>query len=386
MKLDAEAIQRMLAEDEFDLLRECPKSAPLTENERLVASFLEIVKFVEANDRLPDCNPADMAEFKLAARLSGIVESEEKRAALHEHDRLGLLKEPEPPSSIEDVLNSDDLGLLDDDLADIHTLRHVPKTLAKPDKVAQRRPCEDFAEFKPLFDTCHADLRTGRRKLIPWRNPSHIEVGKFFVQNGMLVYVAEVGELKNKQGAKAIDGRTRCVYDNGTEADLLLRSLARALYDGGRQVTEPEEVTRERIEAEPGTAMGSVYILRSKSKDPQVTSISDLHKIGSTSRSVESRIAGAEKDTTFMCSPVEIRAEYRLPAVAARKVETMLHDFFASARMDIWFEIADGQQASATEWFDVPLLLIDEAIELISAETLPNYQYDAKEQAIVLRP
>ncbi len=63
----------------------------------------------------------------------------------------------------------------------------------------------------------------------------------------------------------------------------------------------------------------------------------------------------------------------------------MLHSFFASARMDMWFEIPDGQQASATEWFDVPLPLINEAIELISAETLPHYQYDAEAQTIVLR-
>lgn len=383
MKLDAEAVRRMLAEDEFDLLKDRPKAAPLTQDERLVSSFLEIVEFVEANDRLPERNPADMGEFKLAARLNGIVESDEKREALREHDRLGLLKEPEPPASIEAVLDSDDLGLLDDDPLDIHTLRHVPKAQAAPDKVAQRRPCEDFAEFKPLFDACHADLRSGRRRLLPWRNPSHIEVGKFFVQNGMLVYVAEVGELQAKAVGK--DGRTRCIYDNGTEADLLLRSLARALYDGGRQVTEPEDVTRERIEIQPGTAMGSVYVLRSLSEDPRVSSIADLHKIGSTSGPVEGRIAGAESDTTFLSAPVEVRAEYQLPAAVVRRVESLLHDFFADARMDIWFEMGDRRYKDANEWFDVPLQLINEAIELLSAETLPNYRYDAGEQVILLR-
>jgi len=100
VKLDAEAIRRMLAEDEFDLLKERPKSTPLTHDERLVASFLEIVDFVEANERLPDRNPADMGEFKLAAPLSGIVASEETRGALRAHDRLALPKQPEPPSSI----------------------------------------------------------------------------------------------------------------------------------------------------------------------------------------------------------------------------------------------------------------------------------------------
>ena len=324
-----------------------------------------------------------MGEFKLAARLQGMLESEEKRSALRKHDHLGLLKEPEPPASIDELLRSDDLGLLDDDPVDIHTLRHVPKAQAAPDKVAQRRPCEDFAEFKPLFDACHADLRSGRRKLVPWRNPSHIEVGKFFVQNGMLVYVAEVGELEAKAVGK--DGRTRCIYDNGTEADLLLRSLARALYDGGRQVTEPEDVTRERVEIKPGTAMGSVYVLRSLSEDPRISSIPDLHKIGSTSGPVESRIATAASDTTFLSAPVEILAEYQLPAAAVRRVESLLHEFFADARMDIWFEMGDGKYRDANEWFDVPLPRINEAIELLSSETLPNYRYDAGEQLILLR-
>ena len=381
MKLDAEQIRRMLAEDEFGLLNEPPKSVPMTSDDRLVAGFLEIVNFVDANGRVPESNPADVSEFKLAARLKAMSANDEQREALLEYDTHGLLKEPEPPASIADLLAGDDMGLLDDPV-DIHTLTHVPKTQAQPDKVAQRKPCDDFENFKPLFDQCHADLRLGRRKLLEFRNPRHIEEGKFFVMSGMLVYVAEVGELHTKEVGK--DGRTRCVFDNGTEADLLLRSLARQLYNDGRLVTEPANVTRKRIEVHPDANMGSVYVMRSLSDDERVRSLRHLHKIGSTSGTAAGRASAAERHTTFLNAPVEVLAEYRLPAVAMRGVETMLHRFFDEVRMDVWFESDDRNVAEANEWFDVPLTVINDAIDLIAAETITHFRYDADTKSIQL--
>lgn len=381
MKLDAEAIRRMLAEDEFGLLVEAPRSVPMTSDDRLVAAFLEIIEFVDSNGRVPESNLADISEFKLSARLKAMCENDDQRQALLEHDKHGLLKEPEAPKSIEDVLAADDLGLLEDDV-DIHTLTHVPKAQASPDRVAQRRPCVDFERFKPLFDQCHADLRTGRRKLLEFRNPRHIEEEKFFVMGGMLVYVAEVGELQTKEVGK--DGRTRCVFDNGTEADLLLRSLARQLYNDGRLVTEPADVTRDRIEVDPAAKMGSVYVLRSLSEDEQVRSLEHLHKIGSTSGTADTRVAGAEKHTTFLNASVDVIAEYRLPAVAVKAVEGMLHRFFGEVCLDVWFESSGRNVAEADEWFDVPLEVIDEAIELIAAETITSFRYDAVSKRIVL--
>jgi len=379
VRLDAEQIRRMLAEDELGLLDEAPKSVPMTSGDRLVAGFLEIVEFVGANDRVPESNPADISEFKLAARLKAISANDAQREALLEYDTQGLLKEPEPPASIADLLAGDDMGLLDDEV-DIHTLTHVPKAQASPDKVAQRKPCDDFEIFKPLFDQCHAALRSGRRKLLKFRNPRHIEEGKFFVMSGMLVYVAEVGELQTKDAGK--DGRTRCVFDNGTEADLLLRSLARQLYNDGRLVTEPADITRERIEVNPDAKMGSVYVLRSLSDDEQVRSIRSLHKIGSTSGTADTRVVGAEKHATFLNAPVEVLAEYRLPAAAVRTVENLLHVFFGAVRLDVWFESAGQNVAEANEWFDVPLSVIDEAIELIAAETITSFRYDAESKSI----
>ena len=255
MKLDAEQIRRMLAEDEFGLLREAPKSAPVTSDDRLVAGFLEISDFVDANGRAPESNPADISEFKLAARLKALSENDEHREALVKHDKHGLLKEPEPPSSIAELLANDDSSLLDDEV-DLHTLVHVPKSHATPERVAKRKPCEDFESFKPVFDQCHADLRNGKRKLVKFRNPRHIEPGRFFVLSGVLVYVAELADITKTESGR--NGRTRCIFDNGTESDLLLRSLARQLYEGGRLVTEHDDAVRERVEIHPDARIGSV--------------------------------------------------------------------------------------------------------------------------------
>ena len=382
MKLDAEQIRRMLAEDEFGLLNEAPKSVPMTSDGRLIAGFLEIVDFVDANGRIPESHPADIGEFKLAVRLKALSANDEQRESLLEYDVHGLLKEPEPPASMADLLLGDDMGILDDE-ADLHTLTHVPKYQASPEKVAQRRPCEDFETFRPLFDQCHADLRTGRRKLLEFRNPRYIETGKFFVMSGVLVYVANVAELTSTK-EKGKDGRTRCIFDNGTEADLLLRSLARQLYNDGRLVTEPAAITREHIEVHPDAEIGSVYVLRSLSDDDQVRSVEHLHKIGSTSGTADARVAGAENHPTFLSAPVEVLAEYRLPAAAVRSVEGMLHRFFGAARLDVWFESGGRNVAEANEWFDVPLPLIDEAIELIAAETITSFRYDAESKRILL--
>ena len=80
----------------------------------------------------------------------------------------------------------------------------------------------------------------------------------------------------------------------------------------------------------------------------------------------------------------EVLAEYRLPAAAARSVEGILHRFFNEARLDVWFETAGQNVAEADEWFDVPLLLIDEAIELIAAETITSFRYERKSGTIRL--
>jgi hypothetical protein len=394
MTLDRETLLQMLAEDEYGLLKPAPKRAPVTADDRLLAAFQEIAEFTHANGREPERTPTDMTEAKLAMRLKAIRENEEQAAALRSADDLGLLGEapPEqeplripdtPPETVDDALAADPFSLLDG-AGDIFDLKHVPKAQTMPEEIARRRPAEDFDRYEDLFRDCHAGLRAGQRKLLPFRNPIEIEPGKFFVLNGVLLYVAEMGELELDQVRKA-NARTRCIFENGTESNLLMQSLASNLYKDGRRVTEPSEVTLERMGLETETKMGHIYVLRSLSDDPQVAAFGNVHKIGFTTQTVEHRTAGAEADATFLGAPVETVASYSLPAVAAQPIEAILHSFFASARLDTWFEQNHQIVAEANEWFDVPLPAIDEAIALIQSEGIQSYEYDPDKRSIKLR-
>jgi hypothetical protein len=374
----------MLAEDEFGLLEVPAKPpAPTTEG-RLVAAYNEVAEFFQQHGRVPVKDPANIGEFRLATRLEAMCADDEQRRALEPLDELGLLGEPEPPETIEDAVADDPFGLLGGN-DDLFNVRHVPKTQTMPDTIARREQAKDFEEFRQLFIECHADLRAGRRKLVPFKNPLEIRAKRFFVQGGVLLYVVEVGELTYNEIQKA-NARTRCIFENGTESRLLLQSLASNLYKEGKRVTVPDEQTLAEMGLQPDTPMASVYVLRSLSDDPQVTSTPGLYKIGSTSSSAGERTAHAASDTTFLGAPVEIVEEYRVPRGSEGKVERMLHRLFASARIDAWFERDGVTVAETKEWFALPFATIEEAIRLIEADTVVNFTYDPVSRELRLKP
>jgi T5orf172 domain len=390
MSLDAETLRQMVAEDEFGLLAPAEKRGVVSADQRLATSFQEITDFVLKNGRLPERNGADMTETRLAMRLKAITGNEEQASALRVIDECGLLGEApaevvlptEPPESVEAAIANDPFGLLEDTHG-LFELSHVPKPQTMPEQIARRRPTPDFEAFEALFEQCHADLRAGVRKLLPFKNPSQIEVGKFFVLNGVLLYVAEMGSRELDKIRKA-NARTRCIFENGTESDLLMQSLASNLYKDGRRVTESAEVTLERMGLEPNTKMGYVYVVRSLSQDEQLASFADAHKIGFTTRTIKQRTSGAERHPTFLSAPVEEVASYKLPAAAAGMVESILHKFFASARLDVWFDRDDRTIVEAKEWFDVPLAVIEEAVTLIENDTITSFEYDRDRRMIRL--
>jgi hypothetical protein len=91
-----------------------------------------------------------------------------------------------------------------------------------------------------------------------------MEKGMFFVLKGMLVYLAEVGEKVKDEHGKW-DARLRAIFENGTESNLLLRSLGKELFKDGKRVSELTEnalnnfynITQEDKET------GFIYILKS---------------------------------------------------------------------------------------------------------------------------
>lgn len=53
-----------------------------------------------------------------------------------------------------------------------------------------------------------------------------------------------------------------------------------------------------------------------------------------------------------------------------------MHTLFDAERLDARVNPNTGKSALATEWFIVPLPVIEEAIELIMSEEIVHYRYD----------
>jgi hypothetical protein len=173
----------------------------------------------------------------------------------------------------------------------------------------------------------------------------------------------------------------RVIFDNGTESNMLMRSLQRALNkDGaGRRIADPAAGPLFSSELQQGDqASGTIYVLRSKSDHPLVAANRDLvHKIGVTTIGVAQRIAGARLQPTFLMADVEVVATYELFNISQTKLETLIHRIFDAARLEIEIKDRFGNPVTPREWFLVPLFAVDEAVEKIKDGTITDYLYDA---------
>lgn len=355
--------------------------------ERVIAGFEEIQRFVEKHGRAPQHGEdRDIFERLYAVRLDRLRALPECRTLLAslDHQRLltGATIVAEPSASYDVDKLAAELGGIDS-VDDITVLRHVRTSADKraAEEIADRKRCEDFETFKPFFDRVAADLKTGLRQSQPIEAGRRaIETGDFFVLDGITVYVAEVGEpLKTTAGE--VDRRLRLIFANGTESNLLLRSLQRAFYNdpASRRLGSPEsgqlsfggELEADDVES------GTIYVLRSLSDNPYIAQHRDLiHKIGVTGSKVEARIADAEHDATYLLAKVEVIATYKLAGINRTRMESLFHRLFASARLNITINDRFGNPVQPQEWFLVPLFVIDEAVSRIKDGTITNYHYD----------
>ena len=158
-----------------------------------------------------------------------------------------------------------------------------------------------------------------------------------------------------------VDARLRVIYDNGTESNLLMRSLQKALQQdpAGRRIIEPSAGPLFTDQNEEGDeASGVVYVLRSKSEHPIVAANRDvLHKIGVTGGNIERRITNARLDPTFLMADVEIVATYDLFNINRTKLENLIHKIFGRARVDIEINDRFGNPVIPENGFSSPFLL-----------------------------
>jgi hypothetical protein len=384
----------ILEDDPLGLLDIKPKaSSVISADERLIASFEEINAFVGEYNREPTAS-RNISERKLHSRLNGLRENPEKAASLLEFDHFNLLADVEMPQpvgispieikTVEDVMAVDPLGLLGDD-EDIFTLKNIPESIAMPNNIAKRKPCEDFQRFEPLFKQCQAELQSGKRELRKFTGEQQISTGHFFVLHGVMVYVAAVGDRQRNKGK--VNARLHCVFENGTESDMLLRSLATELYkdENGRRVLNLDEDLFNLVEqvTEQDQPTGILYVLRSLNDNPKIKALDNLYKIGYSSQPVKQRIQNAAQEPTYLMADVEVVTEYQTYNLNPQKLELLLHTFFAEACLD--FDVFDknGKRHTPREWFIAPLSTIETAIQLLINGEIVNYQYDIQEQEIV---
>lgn len=366
--------------------------------ERIIAGFEDILRFYQTHGRAPQHGEErDIFERLYAVRLDQLRRLPEAPSLLAGLDEPGLLSGSATLAL--DDLDEDALlaalGVENDPAGqgDITLLRHVRSNAEKraAGDVAERTPCADFDKFQALFEQVERELKAGVRIALRFGRDASILIGNYFIVSGQLAFVAEIGEAIKAPNGES-DARLRVIYANGTESNLLRRSLQRALYkdETGRRLTDPDLGPLFGVPTKPAPATfsadqpapddiesGTIYVLRSLSKHPFVAEHRELiHKIGVTGGKVETRIAGAAKDATYLLADVEVVATYKLHNLNRTKLENIFHRLFGAVQLDLTLEDRFGNPVKPREWFLVPLHVIDEAVERIRDGSITTAVYE----------
>ena len=357
--------------------------------ERIIAGFEDIQRFFEEHKRLPfNGEGQEIFERLYAVRLDQLRKLPDARAILAPLDKDGLLSTSLPHAVKVDELDEDallaELGVASGDSQvkdDITVLRNVRTSADRraAEEVADRTPCKDFKKFQPLFEQAEREIKSGARTALRFGRDASIQLYDFFILDGQFAYVAEMGEtIKMSTGHE--DARLRVIYGNGTESNLLMRSLQKALWkdETGRRLTGTDmgPLFSDKHEADD-IETGTIYVLRSMSTHPYVAQHRELiHKIGVTGGKVETRTSGAEKDATYLLAGVEVVATYKLHNINRVRMENLFHKIFSAAQIDITIDDRFGNPVKPREWFLVPLHIIDEAVQRIKDGTIADFEYD----------
>lgn len=351
-----------------------------TSGDRLIAGFQAICDYYGANGKLPD----EDSNSKLYHNLKGILSSEVKIEKCRQFDVFGILpksnvvqdqkidyvsQESTLEEKLEQILNDPLLSDVNGNGLDIFDIpEYMKERMAvrkEADYVGKRVQCEDFDKYVNGFKEIHAGLKSGKYRLVKF-SIKYLQVGRYFVEEGVIGYLAAFeDEAVDKHGTR--DGRTRIIYENGSESDVKFKTLTKNLSVTGYSIQDSSDITDEEFErkftlTDKDIESGTIYVLRSKSTRPEIAAIKDLYKIGFTATSVESRIANARKEPTYLCADVEVIASWKVYNVKSSAFETLIHKLFDRVRLQV---IVDGHRPQ--EWFIVPFKVIEEATAAIIA-------------------
>jgi len=364
--------------------------------ERIIAGFEEIQGFVEEHGHAPQHGEdKDVFERLYAVRLDQIKKQKECLDLVSELDYQGLLSGESIAVESEKALDNDadilaELGVEAPKESDLTHLKYVKsyaqKKIEKADEIGTRESCKDFEKFKPIFEAVQEDIKTGRRKTLPFNKDGTIEEGNLFILSGQKALVASVGEqFIGKDGRK--EYRLRVVFDNGVESNQLMRSLQKRLWEdeSGRRISDTSYGPLfDNVANEEDLTSGTIYVLRSKSDYPQIAENREVvHKIGVTGGNVKKRIANAKLDPTFLMADVEIVATYELYNINRSKLEKLLHNFFVNVKLNIKVIDRFGSPVIPQEWFLVPLFIIDQVVEKITDGSIQEYEYSPEKTELM---
>ena len=387
-------LEDIFNDDEFGILDSKPKNTNVkSEDERLIESFQQINTFFEKNNREPEAN--NVTEFKLLSRLKAIRTDESKIEVLKQFDTYNLLENSKEVSSVNDILDDDDFGILDsDDSESIFELKNVPtqKERESTDFTARRKAIsnDSFKTYEVNFKQVHRELKNGQRKLVSFTDvEQNLVEGNYYVLDGVLLFLEKDGVHERKIGDRIRkDGRTKTIFENGTMSKMLYRSLAKALYNNGKIVTAKDSESEKELYQNIGVVnesdmdSGWIYILKSLSTRTDISSVENLFKIGFSTIPVAERIKNASKEPTYLMAPVEVVSTFKCYNANAQKIEGLIHRFFSDVCLEIDVFDKNGKRVTPREWFVAPLKVIEEVVPLISNGNIVQYTYDVTNQLI----
>lgn len=332
--------------------------------------FQEIIDWIKNHDGKEPEKSRDLTERKLFSRLKGYRNKPELLRNLAVIDELNLLDSSKifteisvnTLTSLDDILQDSELFERDEKSNALLDLSRYKRTISAADKYSTRKRAKNFEQYESLFRLVQKEIANGTRKIKPVDTENNIKPGKFYIDNGILLYVKSVGNYyEDEHGHR--NAKLHLIFENGTENNgILLRSLASNLFSktrNGRMVTEvTSDVMEETYIEERATeylTTGYIYVVRSLSSDPGISKYKNLYKIGFAGENVEKRIANAENEATYLYAPVKIVATWKVQNFSARKLETVIHNRFKMNQVQFTLPTANGKYESPEEWYIISL-------------------------------
>jgi hypothetical protein len=355
-----------------------------------IKKFQEIIDWVKNHGGEEPVKSKDRVERSLAARLRGIRADNRKINKLKSYDELGLLYfaessneqfEIQDVTSLEDIFNDDELFKDLESKKSLFDLSRYSRTIKAADKIGNRKKAKDFSIYDIMFKKVHSEIASGERRILKFGNKNkqikgayNIAPGRFYILKGVMLYVESIDdEWFTTSKTQEKNTKIHVVYENGTETDMLYRSLASSLYSSdrfGKMISEKtDDLNLLGEEAPKYETMGFVYVVRCAGENELLKSLNNLYKVG-FSNDVESRLKNTENEATYLFAKVQLVAKFEIQNINAQKVEKYLHDIFSDKRLQIEMPTINGKQVDATEWYVVGLDEIQYEINKLVIELL----------------